>query len=195
VKSVPGPPNAVGTWAGYVLLGPFCQGSHFVNDVHIPSSSKRPATRATIYRTKGRFDLTLPRHSGVLSGVLRHSPPHGGALRVVKVPAFSKSTVRVRTASVDDPNQTAKVLIAVRPRSPNDAPDAYDIGVDQLMALGGVFAQYGEAVKSGHTSCADFGLKPLHQARPAAKPVPLRPGVKRVHQVRPAARPARREKR
>src|SRR5206468_6092599 len=70
------------------------------------SSSKRPATRATIYRTKGRFDLTLPRHSGVLSGVLRHSPPHGGALRVVKVPAFSKSTVRVRTASVDDPNQT-----------------------------------------------------------------------------------------
>jgi hypothetical protein len=185
MRSVPGPPHAVGTWAGYLLLGPFCQGTHFVNDVHVPSSSKRPATRATIHRTKGRFDLAFPRHSGVLIGVLRHPPgPHSralrvGGLRVVKIPAFSKSTVRVGTASVDDPGKTAKVLVAIRPKSPDEPPEANDIGVDQLTTLGGVFADYGHAIEKGDTACSEFGLKPLST---------LRPRVMRVRQLSPARR-------
>ena len=192
VRSVPGPPQAVGTWAGFALIGPYCRGVHFVNDVRIPRSSRRPATSATIHRTKGRFDLTLPRR-GVLSGVFsvnRH-PPAGlwrsalrvGALRVMKIPGISKSTVRVRTASLDNPGKTsAKVLIAIRPPSPDDPPEADDIGIEQLKALGGVFADYGQAIESGDTACSNFGLKPLGLDFEPVKRVklttgqPVRPG-------------------
>jgi hypothetical protein len=195
VRSVPGPPQAVGTWAGFVLLGPYCRGVHFVNDVRIPTSSRRPATRATIHRTKGRFDLTLPRRRGVLSGVfsvhrqiparLWRSALRVGALRVEKIPGISKSTVRVRTASVDDPGTSAKVLIAIRPPRPDDLPEANDIGVEQLKALGGVFADYGQAIESGDTACSDFGLKPLGPDFEPVKRVklttrpPVRPGSRR----------------
>ena len=196
VRSVPGPPQAVGTWAGFVLLGPYCRGVHFVNDVRIPRSSRRPETSATIHRTRGRFDLTLPRRRGVLSGVFsvhRHLPARlwrsalrVGALRVVKIPGISKSTVRVRTASVDNPGKTsAKVLIATRPPSPDDPPEANDIGVEQLKSLGGVFADYGQAIESGDTACSNFGLKPLGPDFEPVKGVklttrpPVRPGSRR----------------
>jgi hypothetical protein len=148
VRSVPGEPKGVGTWAGYVELGPYCQGgvSRFGDfDIEIPPAL--PYNRANRHGAEGEFDLTLPRYSGALSASEVGSP-------------YSKSTVRLQ-AEVDDPGNTAKVLVPLRPRSPDDAPDANDIGADQLVALGGVFAQYGEAVKDGQTSCADFGLKPL----------------------------------
>jgi hypothetical protein len=158
VTSVPGPPkeqlhpfwglDSVGTWAGYVELGPRCQGgvSRFGYDVDIPISL--PYNRANRHGAEDLFDLTLPRRSGALSAQEVGTP-------------FSRSTVRVPADSVDDPRNAAKVLVPVRPRSPDDAADANDIGADQLIALGGAFAQYGEAMKDGHTSCADFGLKPL----------------------------------
>jgi hypothetical protein len=158
VKSVPGPPkeqlhpfwglDSVGTWAGYVELGPRCQGgvSHFGYDVDIPIST--PYNRANRHGAEDLFDLTLPRRSGALSAQEVGTP-------------FSRSTVRLPTDSVDDPRNAAKVLVPVRPRSPDDAPDANDIGADQLAALGGVPGEYGEAINDGRTSCSDFGLKPL----------------------------------
>jgi hypothetical protein len=149
VRSVPGEPKAVGTWAGYIELGPHCQGgvSRFGYNVDIPIS--RPFNRGNRHGAENQFDLTLPNHSGALRRTQEVGTP------------FSKSTVRLPSDSVDDPRNAAKVLVPVRPRSPDDAADANDIGADQLIALGGVLAQYGEAVKDGQTSCSDFGLKPL----------------------------------
>src|SRR5215207_886580 len=167
VISVPGPPqeqphpywghDSVGTWAGYVELGPRCQGgpSRFGYDVDIPIST--PYNRANRHGAEDLFDLTLPRHSGALTAEEVGTP-------------FSRSTVRLPAKSVDDPRNAAKVLVPVRPRSPDDGADANDIGADQLGALGGVFAEYGEAVQSGHTSCSDFGLKPYPPPKPFPPP-------------------------
>jgi hypothetical protein len=148
VKSVPGGPGAVGTWAGYIEFGPHCEGgvSRFGYDVDIPIAY--PFNRANRHGAEDQFDLTLPRHSGALIAEEVGDP-------------YSKSTVRIPTDSIDDPRNAAKVLVPIRPKSPDDAPDANDIGADQLVALGGVFGQYGQAVKDGQTSCSDFGLKPI----------------------------------
>src|SRR4051794_26983030 len=66
VKSVPGPPKAVGTWPGYVEFGPQCQGgvTRFGYDVDIPI--RRPFNRANKHGAEDVFDLTLERHTGVL---------------------------------------------------------------------------------------------------------------------------------
>jgi hypothetical protein len=148
VMSVPGPPKDVGTWAGYIEFGPTCEGgvNRYGYDVDIPIAL--PYNAANRHVAEGQFDLTLPHHSGALTAEEVGTP-------------FSKSTVRLPADSVDDPRNAAKVLVPVRPRSPDDAPEANDIGADQLVALGGVFAQYGEAVNNGRTSCSDFGMKPL----------------------------------
>jgi hypothetical protein len=158
VKSVPGPPKkpphrfwgaaSAGTWAGYVELGPRCQGgvTRFGYDVDIPIST--PYDRANRHGAEDLFDLTVPRHSGALAAEEVGTP-------------FSRSTVRLPTDSIDDPRNAAKVLVAVRPRSAGDTPESNDIGADQLIALGGVPGEYGQAVKDGQTSCSDFGLKPF----------------------------------
>jgi hypothetical protein len=138
--------DSVGTWAGYVELGPHCQGgvTRFGYDVDIPIS--HPYNRANRHGAEDLFDLTLPHHSGALIAEEAGNP-------------FSKSVVRLPTDSIDDPRNAAKILVPVRPRSPSDTSTANDIGTNQLVALGGVFARYGEAIESGQTSCADFGLK------------------------------------
>ena len=147
VRSVPGDPRSVGAWAGYVELGPVCQGgvTHFGYGVDMPVA--HPYNRANRHGDEDLFDLTLPHRRGALIATEAGSP-------------YSKSVVRLPTDSIDDPRNAAKILVPVRPRSPDDTPAANDIGIEQLIALGGVFAQYGEAVQSGQTSCADFGLKP-----------------------------------
>ena len=151
VRSVPGGRRSVGTWAGYVEFGPHCLGgvTLFGNDVDIPIS--RPFNRANKHGAEDLFDLTLPRRNGALIAQEAGDP-------------YSKSVVRLPTDSVDDPRNAAKILVPVRPRNPDDTPAANDVGVAQLIALGGVFAQYGEAIQSGQPSCKDFGLKPFSQA-------------------------------
>jgi hypothetical protein len=147
VRSVPGDPRSVGTWAGYVEFGPNCQRgvTRFGYDVDMPVS--HPYNRANRHGAEDLFDLTLPRRSGALTAEEAGDP-------------YSKSVVRIPTDSIDDPRNAAKILVPVRPRSPGDSSAANDIGAEQLIALGGVFAQYGEAIQTGQTSCADFGLKP-----------------------------------
>lgn len=151
VKSVPGPPSDVGTWAGYVELGPRCEGgaSRFGYDVDIPVA--HPYNRANRHAAEDAFDLTLPDRSGALDTQEAGDP-------------YSKQIVRLPVDSVDDPRNAAKILVPIRPRSPDDGAESNDIGVDQLMAFGGIFAQYGQAIEDGETACSDFGLKPLPKA-------------------------------
>jgi hypothetical protein len=143
VHSVPGPSKDAGTWAGWAEFQPRCKGwsGRFGGTVDIPTSQPNH------HRAEGQFNLTIPSHSGALYSQ-EVGTPH------------SESIARLPTDSVNDPRSAAKVLIAVRPRSADHASNAADLGPDQLVALGGVFAQYGNAIKSGQTSCQDFGLKP-----------------------------------
>jgi hypothetical protein len=59
------------------------------------------------------------------------------------------------------------VLIAIRPPSEDDPPDAKTFGVDDLAALGGDFAPYAQAMEDGHSDCKELGLQP---ARPTPTP-------------------------
>ncbi|TMK71706.1 MAG: hypothetical protein E6G49_08835 [Actinobacteria bacterium] len=151
VHSVPGAPKSVGTWAGYVELGPHCLGgvTLFGDDVNIPIS--HPYNRANRHGAEDLFDLQLARRSGAMIAQVAGDP-------------YSKSVVRIPARAVDNRRNAAKILVPVRPRNPDDTAATNDIGVDQLIALGGVFAQYGDAIQSGHTSCTDFGLKPFSEA-------------------------------
>jgi hypothetical protein len=147
VHSVPGAPKAVGTWAGYVEIGVLgCQGaSRFGYDVDIPIS--HPYNRANRHGAEDQFDLTVPRRTDRVEAEEVGTP-------------FSKSTVRLPTNSIDDPRNALKVLVPIRPRSPDDTAASNDITLDQVIGYGGPFAQYGDAIKSGQGSCSDFGLKP-----------------------------------
>jgi hypothetical protein len=156
VRSVPGPPPDVGTWAGYAEFGPYCQGgvSRFGFGVDIPSKRSTAANR---HRAKGLFEITVPRHSGALTAAELGD-------------AYSGSTLRINADSVDDPRYSAKVLVPVHARRSDDRSNANEIGPGQLVALGGVFAQYGRAYEDGTTHCSDFGLKPPPTpSLPAAK--------------------------
>ena len=147
VHSVPGPPRAVGTWAGFLELGDRCHGgvTQFGYSVDIPPFT--PFNHTNYHGGQHQFRLTFPQRTGAVIAPVTGTP-------------FSKSTVRLLTDSVDDPRNALKVLVPVRPRNPNDPPTAHDFGTDQLVALGGLFARYGEAIQTGQTSCADLGLKP-----------------------------------
>jgi hypothetical protein len=145
VMSVPGPPDAVGTWAGWVDFGPTCKGGvdRYGYTVDVPSRRERghqhPSDRL--------IHVTVPESNGPLQVSPAGTP-------------FSGATLRVDARSADDPRQPATVLVPVRAESPEDQRGANAIGVDQLIALGGVFAQYGKAAEDGQTSCSEFGLKP-----------------------------------
>jgi hypothetical protein len=147
VHSVPGAPKAVGTWAGYAEVGvQGCQGgSKFGYDVD--TSVSHPYNRANRHGAEDQFDTTIPRRSGRVAAEEVGTP-------------FGKSTVRIKADTIDDPRNTVKVLVPIRPRSPDDTATSNDITLDQLIAYGGPFAQYGDAIKSGQASCNDFGLKP-----------------------------------
>jgi hypothetical protein len=145
VMSVPGPPDAVGTWAGYVEIGATCEGGvkRYGYGVDIPSrlekGEQHPSDRL--------IHVTIPESNGPLQVSPAGTP-------------FSGATLRLDARTVDSPDDAAKILVPVRAESPDGEPGANAMGVDQLIALGGVFAQYGEAAEDGQTSCAEFGLKP-----------------------------------
>jgi hypothetical protein len=151
VYSVPGAPKAVGTWAGDVEVGPRCLGgvTLFGDTVSFPVS--RPSNRANKHGAEKQFDLKLPHRSGALIAQEAGDP-------------YSGSVARIPARAVDNRRNAATILVPVRPRSADDTATASDIGADQLIALGGVFAQYGQAAQSGQTSCKDFGLRPFSQA-------------------------------
>ncbi len=151
MRSVPGAPKAVGTWAGYVEVGIQCEAgaNKFGYGVDMPIS--HPYNRANRHGAEDQFDLTVPHRTGRVSAQEVGTP-------------FSKSTVRLAADSIDDPRNALKVLVPVRPRSPDDTPESNDIGLGQLIGFGGLFAQYGEAIQSGNGSCGDFGLKPFPKA-------------------------------
>jgi hypothetical protein len=145
VLSVPGPPDAVGTWAGYVELGATCQGGvkRYGYGVDIPSRLEKGEQ----HQSDRLIHVTVPEENGPLQVSPAGTP-------------FSGATLRLDARTVDSPDDAAKILVPVRAETPDDERGANAIGVDQLIALGGVFAQYGEAAEDGHTSCEEFGLKP-----------------------------------
>lgn len=146
VHSVPGAPKAVGTWAGYAEVGiQGCQGgTRFGYDVDIPPA--HPYNRANRHGAEDQFDLKIPRRTGRVAAEELGTP-------------YSKSTVRIQADTIDSHRNTVKVLVPIRPRSPDDTSASNDITLDQLIGYGGPFAQYGDAIKSGQGSCSDFGLK------------------------------------
>src|SRR5262249_29140831 len=58
------------------------------------------------------------------------------------------------------PKYAPTVLIAVHPHTSADPPDAKDVTADDLIDLGGVFEQYGNAVADGFGQCSELGLAP-----------------------------------
>src|SRR5919198_1539657 len=107
VHSVPGDPRSVGTWAGYVEVGPRCLGgvTRFGYDVDI--SVSHPYNRANRHGAEDLFDLKLPHRSGALIAEEVGDP-------------YSKSVVRIPTDAVDNRRNAAKVLVPVRPHNPDD---------------------------------------------------------------------------
>jgi hypothetical protein len=148
VLSVPGPKYAVGNWAGFAEFGLDCQGGvhYFGGGVDIPAA--HPYSPANRHSAENLIDLRIPH------------PPGGAVLAAPTGTPYSQSALRVDADSVNDPHNAAKILVPIRAKRPDDGPEAHQIGVDQLVALGGVFAQYGQALQAGHASCSDFGLKP-----------------------------------
>jgi hypothetical protein len=152
VISVPGPQYSVGTWAGYAEFGPACEGGvdRFGFGVDIPAAT--PSSPANRHSAESLIHLTVRRpESGALSAETLGTP-------------YSRATLRVNAETIDNPRYSAKILVPIRAKQPGDGPSAHEIGVAQLIALGGVFAQYGKAIEDGRTSCSDFGLKPLTPA-------------------------------
>jgi hypothetical protein len=147
VHSVPGAPKAVGTWAGYAEIGILgCQGSsRFGYDVDIPPA--HPYNHTNHHGAENQFDLKIPHRTGRVNAEEAGTP-------------FSKSTVHLQADSIDSHRSTVKVLVPIRPRSPDDTAASNDITLDQVIGYGGPFARYGDAIKSGQASCSDFGLKP-----------------------------------
>ena len=153
VRSVPGPQKGVGTWAGYAEFGPVCEGGvrKFGFGVDIPATT--PFTPANRHSAESMIDLTVPHpDSGALHGEVLGSP-------------YSGATLRIDAETIDNPSYSAKVLVPIRPKRPQDEQQHENrIGPNELIALGGVFAQYGEAYRDGNTSCSDLGLKPIKAA-------------------------------
>jgi hypothetical protein len=152
VLSVPGPKYAVGTWAGDAEFGPKCKDgvTRFGSGVYAPPAL--PYSAENRHSAEGLIHLTVPK-GGALAAQVAGTP-------------YSQATLRVEGTSVNNPRDAATIVVPIRPRSPDDGPDANQIGVDQLLALGGVFAQYGQAIQDGPASCSDFGLKPLPPPAP-----------------------------
>jgi hypothetical protein len=153
VRSVPGPEKGVGTWAGYAEFGPACQGgvNRFGFGVNIPSAG--PTTPANRHSAENLIDLAVPK------------APKGGGLSVETLGSpYSGASLRIDAKTIDDPRNSAKVLVPIRAKSPQDPPHATQIGASELVALGGVFAEYGKAFEDGRTACSDFGLKPVKLA-------------------------------
>lgn len=152
VRSVPGPAKGVGTWAGYAEFGPTCQGGvkKFGFGVDIPATT--PFSPANRHSADSMIKLTVPHpDSGALHGEVLGSP-------------YSGATLRIDAQTIDDPSNSAKVLVPIRPKTPRDVQQHENqIGPSELIALGGVFAQYGHAYQDGRTSCSDFGLKPIRR--------------------------------
>jgi hypothetical protein len=152
VRSVPGPQKGVGTWAGYADFGPVCEGrvTRFGDyGVRIPAAQSTPANR---HSSDSLIDLTVP-HNGALAAEQVGTP-------------YSGATLRLKADEVDNPHYSAKILVPIRAKSPQDEPHANQIGASELLALGGVFAEYGKAFEDGHTACSDFGLKPVSRVAP-----------------------------
>jgi hypothetical protein len=153
VFSVPGSPNHAGTWGGTIDFGANCEGApnHLGYGVRVPSHviDAPPAPG----RDFVHLDLPLATSPNSKQAIFGGLGMQGGAGKRAVVSTRSDE-------SVDAPI----VLIAIRPRGEDDAPDAKTFGVDDLAALGGDFARYAQAMQDGHSECDELGFKP---------PVPL----------------------
>jgi hypothetical protein len=156
VFSVPGSPNHAGTWGGSIEVAAYCEGApnHLGYGVRIPyhTIDAPPAPGRDFVK------IDLPRagpnsKEAISAGVVMQS---GAGKRAI-----------VSTKTADGSTYAPAVLIAIRPPTADDTPDAKSFGVDQLAALGGDFTPYAEALADGHADCAELGLKP---------PPPVPPG-------------------
>lgn len=145
VLALPGSPKGVGTWAGFADVAPFCQGgasrfgSYGIDIPVVKEYTRGPEDNRDL------IDLAFPLGTGVLA-VSETGTPYSG------------DTLRLETETVDDPKYAAKVLVPIRAEREDDTEWSNVIGPAQLVALGGVFADYGDAVEDGEATCEEFGL-------------------------------------
>jgi hypothetical protein len=145
VLALPGSPKDVGTWAGFADVAPICQGgasrfgSYGVDIPVVKEYTRGPEDNRDL------IDVAFPLGTGVL------------AVGEIGTP-YSGDTVRLETDTVDDPKYAAKVLVPIRAETEDDTEWSNVIGPEQLIALGGVFAEYGHAVEDGEATCEELGL-------------------------------------
>jgi hypothetical protein len=142
VISVPGSANHAGRWAGTIGLTSNCTGgttrSGFgVRIVYHPNNGVPAASRVV--------HLRLPEKGRIRAGL---GLQRGAGKRAIV------------STEIDEPRYSPTVLIAVHPRRDDEPEDAKDITADDLIALGGVFEEYGSAVADGYGRCEDLGLEP-----------------------------------
>jgi hypothetical protein len=145
VLALPGSPKDVGTWAGFVDVAPICQGgasrfgSYGVDIPVVKEYTRGPEDNRDL------IDAAFPLGTGVLTVGDIGTP-------------YSGDTLRLETDTVDDPKYAAKVLVPIRAEAEDDTEWSNVIGPEQLIALGGVFAEYGHAVEDGEATCEEFEL-------------------------------------
>ncbi len=142
VISVPGSPDHEGTWAGTISLISNCTGGTTragfgVRIVYHPENGAPAAARVV--------HLKLPERGRIRAGLTLQS---GAGKRAIV------------STEIDQPRYSPTILIAVHPRSGSDPNSAKDVTADDLVGLGGVFEQYGNAVADGYGRCGELGLQP-----------------------------------
>jgi hypothetical protein len=143
VISVPGSRSHVGTWAGTIDLMANCEGG--------------PTRAGFGVRIAYHPDSGLPAASGLVHMKL----PEKGDIRG-SVTLQSGAGKRAIVSTEDTlPKYGPAILIAVHPRSDSESPGAKDVTADDLIALGGVFKQYGDAISDGFGECSELGLSPM----------------------------------
>jgi hypothetical protein len=142
VTSVPGSPNHAGTWGGTISLIANCTGGTTragfgVRIVYHPDNGLPAPARVVHLRLpeKGRIRGSLTLQSGA------------GKRAIV-------------STEISDPRYSPTVLIAIHPRSGTEPDSAKAVTADDLVGLGGVFEQYGNAVADGYGQCGELGLEP-----------------------------------
>jgi hypothetical protein len=142
VISVPGSANHAGTWGGTISLISNCTGgttrSGFgVRIVYHPDNGVPAAARVVHLKLpeQGRIRASLGLQSGA------------GKRAIV-------------STEIGDPRYSPTILIAIHQRSKSEPDSAKDVTADDLIGLGGVFGQYGNAVADGDGRCGELGLEP-----------------------------------
>lgn len=142
VISIPGSPDHQGTWAGTINLISNCTGG----------------------TTHSGFGVRIAYHpdNGVPAAarVVHLKLPEKGRIRASLILQRGAGKRAIVSGEIDEPRYSPTVLIAIHSRSASEPGGAKDVTADDLIGLGGVFEQYGNAVADGYGRCGDLGLEP-----------------------------------